>query len=235
MKILLTILLLFSLGANAQKFLPYKTVVKEVVQAPEPEEPEPIVAKFNFSKTANAQTGWNNMVAGGSSVGNQSKTDSETGWTLITNSAQWELFVSSFWALNNGEGGSSAGAPSYTDFPAAVLAGGFIQSAHSHAVSNTTYPFEFTNLPAGTYEIKVISSIKASVNPDLPNGIWYFKFGSASATSQTIAQQANNTTNILTFTGTITEGQRIYFGPFTPTENTTDATIANALIITKTN
>lgn len=34
---LFIILIFISLGANAQKFLPYKTVVKEVVQAPEPE------------------------------------------------------------------------------------------------------------------------------------------------------------------------------------------------------
>lgn len=194
-----------------------------------------LTARWNFSKTSNVVSGWNNMVAGANAVGNLTSTDASTGWTLTTNAGEWELYFS-FFALNNGEGGSSAASPTYTDFPATVLAGGFIQSQHaSNNGGANSYPFQIANLPAGTYEVKVISSIKASINSNLPNGRWKFKFGAASETTQTISQQSNNTTNILTFTGTIGSGEVLRFGPFTPNEDTNQATIANAIIITKTN
>lgn len=193
------------------------------------------VARWNFTKTAFSVTGYNNMVADVSAVGNQTSTDPVTGWTLITNASEWEPYVGSFWALNNGEGGSSDGSPVYTDFDANALQGGFINAAHSFAVSNTTYPFEFTNLPAGTYELRVISSIKSSINSNLTNGVWYVKFGSNTPTTQSIGLQSNYTTPSLIFTGTISAGERIYFGPFTGSEGNTDATIANCIMITKTN
>jgi hypothetical protein len=194
-----------------------------------------MIARFNFSRTANVVSGWNNMVAGASAVGNQTATDATTGWTLTTTAGEWELYYS-FFALNNGEGGSSAASPTYTDFPATVLSGGFIQSQHStNNGGANSYPFQFTNLPAGTYEIKVISSIRANINANLPNGVWRVKYGSAAETSQTITQQSNNTTNILIFTGTIAAGEQIRFGPFTPTESVDEATISNAVIIRKTN
>jgi hypothetical protein len=190
-------------------------------------------ARWNFTKTAFSVSGYNNMIAGGSSVGNLSVTDSATGWTLVTVGSQWEPYAGSFFALNNGEGGSSAGSPTYTTFSANALQGGFLQAGHTISEAVSDYPFEFTNLPTGTYEVYVISSIKASVNPSLPNGIWYCKFGSASATSQTILEQANYTTPALMFSGSITSGQKIQFGPFSGTSANTDGVVANAVYIKK--
>ncbi len=191
------------------------------------------IARWNFTATAYSVSGYNNMIAGASSIGDLTSTDAATGWQLITNGAEWEKYVSAYHVLNNGEGGSSAGSPTYTDFPAEALQGGFLLAQHS--TQNTgKYPFEFTNLPAGTYEIKVISSIKASVNSNVPNGRWAFKFGSGSETTQTIAQQANYTTPALVFSGTIAAGEKIQFGPKTLTENSDDVVVVNALIITGT-
>jgi hypothetical protein len=188
-------------------------------------------ARWNFTKTPYAVAGNNNMVAG-PTVGNLSQTDPATGWTLITNGGEWEPYLGSFQALNNGEGGSSAGSPTYTTFSAEELQGGFLQAGHT-TESGGKYPFEFTNLPAGTYKLYLIGSIKSTINGNVPNGRFKVKFGSAAPTTQGIAQQSNYTTPALVFEGTIAEGEKIEFGPYTLTESNGDATICNCLLIEK--
>lgn len=186
-------------------------------------------ARWNFTKTAFSVSGNNNMVAG-TTVGSLSQGDSATDWVLLTNGGEWEPYLGSFQALNNGEGGSSAGSPTYTTFSANELQGGFLQAGHT-TESGGKYPLEFHGLPAGTYKLYLIASIKASVNGNVPNGVYKVKFGSAAATTQTIAQQSNYTTPALVFEGTIADGEIIQFGPYTLTESNGDATCFNCLLI----
>lgn len=192
-------------------------------------------ARWNFSRPAAAVAGYNNMVAGSaSSVGNVSVTDPATGWTLVATGTQWEPYAGSIAHLTNGDGGySGGGSPTYTTFPATALANGWLQAGHTIGEVAGTYPLQARNLQSGViYQVFVISSIKASVNGNLPNGVWYCKFGSASATSQTIAQQSNYTTPALMFEGTLANpGDYIYFGPISNTGNNTDGIVCNAVYI----
>ena len=189
-------------------------------------------ARWNFTKTAFAVAGNNNMIAGASVIGSLSQRDSSTDWKLLTNGGEWEPYLGSFQALNNGEGGSSAGSPTYTTFSANELQGAFLQAGHSTAIGGK-YPLELHGLPAGDYKLYLIGSIKSSINSNVPNGQFKVKFGSASETTQSIAQQSNYTTPALVFDGSLTEGEIIQFGPYTLTEGNGDATVFNCLFIEK--
>ena len=189
-------------------------------------------ARWNFTKTAFAVSGNNNMIAGASVVGSLSQNDSATNWKLLTNGGEWEPYLGSFHALNNGEGGSSAGSPTYTTFSADELQGAFLQAGHSTDIGGK-YPMELHGLPAGTYKLYLIGSIKSSINANVPNGQFKVKFGASAETTQSIAQQSNYTTPALVFDGTLSEGEIIQFGPYTLTEGNGDATVFNCLFIEK--
>jgi len=197
----------------------------------------PTQAAWNFTKTAFSAAGYNNMVAGASSIGNLSSTDATTGWTLITNATGWELYTGSgFFALNNGEGGSSAGSPTYPLFTANALQGGFINAGHSFSGSTGLgSPFEFTNLPAGTYTLYAISSVKATIASSIPNNFWYCKVGSGSYGSPyDIVEASNNTTDYATFNITVGAGDHVFFGVYSSSESINDPVLANSVIIIKT-
>lgn len=193
-------------------------------------------AQWHMSRPAIAIASSNNMVAtSASSVGSLSVTDAITGWTLTTNSAQWEPYFGSVAHLTNGDGGASSGSPIYDYFNPNMLANGFLQAGHTFAVSGANYPYEYTNLPAGDYELQVISSIKTSVNSNLPNGIWYVRVGAGGTpTNQTISQQSNYTTPALIFTVTMNGTDHLFFGPFTSSEDgNASATVANCMKLKK--
>jgi hypothetical protein len=191
------------------------------------------MAQWNFSISTLTVEGYNNVVAGPSSIVDRTSTDPTTGWTLTVNGAQWNKWNGFAFALGNGEGGSSDPGAVYTDFPEAAMQGGWINGNHSFASHNTTYPMEFANLPAGTYRLTVIGSVKASVLSSLVNGWWYVKFGSASVQSDVIAEQANYTGPALQFTGTIGTGEKLQFGPFSELEAANYASNVNCIRLEK--
>lgn len=187
-------------------------------------------ARWNFTKTAFAVAGNNNMIAAASRVGEQVQVDAATKWGLHTNAAEWEMFSNTVWALNNGEGGSSAGSPTYTTFSANELQGGFVTGQHTENTYGQ-YPLELGNLPPGRYRLTLIGSVKATINGNVPNGIYRAKFGKEAEQQQTIAQESNYTTPGVIFTGNIEQGERIQFGPYTTTEKWDTAAILNCLLI----
>lgn len=208
------------------------------------------IAKFNMSKTTSITSGWTNCTASGGFIGSQTFTDPGTGWQLVTNGSQWERYYGGTEALTNGDGGTSAGgSPTYDNFPATVMANGWLQAGRSYATYSATFPIEIRNLPAGTYTVEVTGTLKGSVNTFPTDGIWYMKFGTNTVSNQTLTSQVDNTnrtrtfdaTSIFTQTGlsnqtTITTGQYIYIGPYTLTDNASDGTttIVTGIIITKT-
>jgi len=196
-------------------------------------------AKFNFSSTASAVSGWTNFY--GNPTSSQSFTDAGTGWTLITITAGWATYGGFFGGVGNGATTGS------TD-------GAFSQASINSNLYTTTnyasngYGLEFTNLPAGTYSIELIGSIPTGVFNTGGGANFHVLFGSGSDNAGTpylpngtgstgnLVPLGPGTTGVTTgsFTGTITTSQVIKIAIGTDLDVTTGSIgVINGLIIKK--
>lgn len=192
--------------------------------------PRTVYCKFNFSQYSQyIGGGWTNVW--GDPTTSPVYSDTASGWVLTTNGSQWGKYAG--WAYgSNGDGGSSSPSAVYTtDFPQNAMMGSWIND--SKALDSTIYPFTLSNLDSGTYQIKLIGSIKSSVNPANPDiGYYGVSFGSGPNQEQSL-HQVDNTQTILTWTGTITNGQTIKFGPYQKSPFNPSFSIIDAVIIAK--
>lgn len=184
-------------------------------------------AGWNFSKNAQVVSGWNNIF--GNPNSGLTSTDPTTGWTLKTNPGTWDVFAGSIYA-SDGDGGSSTGGSYGAEFPSTVVAGTFINILK---YSTNAYGLQWDNLPAGTYQIDLIGSIKSGV---IVSGVgdYHAQFASQADIQRTLNIQ-DNTQNIITWTGTITAGQSIKFGIFQPSSGSPAFNVGNAVRLIKTN
>lgn len=189
-------------------------------------------ARFNFSKTAQTVPGWTSAY-GNFTLNVQEFTDAATGWVLNTVSpANWGLFYVFYGADDDGMSTGDFSA----DFPASVVRSstmnGFLK------FNGTNYGLELKNsggqgLPAGTYQVKVISSLKSSVDQKGEANV-NVKFGSGS-NKQQFVYPLDNTKNYVTFTGQIKAGETIKVSINRSEGNLSDVAYISGLIIEKIN
>lgn len=189
--------------------------------------PSSSFAYWNFSKDAVPVTGSNNIH--GVPNSGQTATDVTTGWTLSTVAGAWDLFAGSVYGSNSDGASTGTFGPTFT---AAMIQGTYINIT-KFISSPTNYNLVFTNLPAGTYQLDLIGSIKSSV---IASGTVEYdaQFGTGSNVQKLLNVQ-DNSQNIVTWTGTITGGQTIQLGVFQPTGGNPAFGIVNAVKLTKTN
>jgi hypothetical protein len=179
-------------------------------------------AIFNFSSTASSASNSTNF------FGDPTTSPSFTGtngWTLTAIGANWSNFGGFFGGVNNG----ARQASSDGNFTQAQGNSNMFTQA---AFSTGTYNLEFTNLPAGTYDIILWGSVPDSIfdngggNANFGYSEYHVRFGPSGSDNIAIYNPNNNpsnnignlvpngpgTTNVTTgsFTGTITAGQFIY-------------------------
>lgn len=184
-------------------------------------------AKFNFSNTTQAVTGWTNITSTGGT--DQNFTDNPTGWVLKVYGTRQTGFFGTVY------GDNTNGAASSTDalFPQAAVAGFFINALPSSFPAQG-YLCELTGAPAGNYTIYAFGSVKSTYNNQISNPPFRCQFGPSGSDNVTTAlNEQNNTTSHLTFSGTITAGQSIYFTVNPDPNGAPGASVINAVIFQK--
>lgn len=172
-------------------------------------------AIFNFSSSASAQAGATNFT--GDPTTSPTATDANTGWILAAIGANWTKFGGFYGGVGNG---STSPSTDGTFTQAQINSNLYTLTSFSPGV----YNLQFTNLPAGTYDIIVLGSIRYSVFNNQGSMEFHVQFGSGggdnvavvdpnagTAAAGNLQTNGPSTTNVFngTFTGTITTGQVI--------------------------
>lgn len=189
-------------------------------------------AQFNFSKTPQNVPGWTSAY-GNFTQNVQVFTDNPTGWVLSTvSTANWGTFYQGYAADDNG---MSTGDFS-TDFPADVVRSHVMNGFMKFDGSNYGLEIKGSNgqgLPAGKYQVKLISSIKSSVDRK-GQAFVNVKFGGRSNQLQYV-YPTDNTNNYVTFNGQIQAGETIKVSINRADNNYSDVAFISGLIIEKIN
>jgi poly(3-hydroxybutyrate) depolymerase len=215
---------------------PTQTPTNSVTPSITPSTPSANVARFNLSASPQPVSGWTNVHNGGQTQGamiSSGATDSATGWNVILNPSEWQGYAGGFFCASNNDG-QSGGASYPDDFPYTAIRGTFIQAGRPYSGS-TTYPFHFTNLPAGNYELDMMGSLTTSYGLDLHDPRYHAKFGSSADQFATQATQSGNTSIVITFTGTINSGDILKFGVYNNQTDNGDAHVLNAFVLKRLN
>lgn len=189
-------------------------------------------AQFNFSKTPQTVSGWTSAY-GNFSLARQEFTDVSTGWVLNTvDPANWKPYYVFYGADDDGMSTGDFSA----DFPADVVRSYVMNGFNPFNGSN--YGLELKGaggqaLPAGTYQVKVISSLKSSVDRKGEAHV-NVKFGNANNQLQFV-YPTDNTNNYVTFNGHINAGETIKISINRSDGNLSDVAYISALIIEKIN
>lgn len=184
-------------------------------------------AKFNYSNTTQAVTGWTNITSTGGT--DQNFTDNPTGWVLKVYGTRQTGFFGTTFADNTN------GAASSTDalFPQPAVAGFYLNAGGSNFPAKG-YLFELTGAPAGNYTVYIFGSVKSTWNNAISNPPFRCQFGPSGSDNVTTAlNEQDNTTSHLTFTGTITAGQSIYFTVNPDPNGAPGAGVINGVIVQK--
>lgn len=186
----------------------------------------PATAIFNFSLTSDPQAGSTNFTGDPTTVTPISATDATTHWTIAAIPAGWTKFAGSFYG---GVGNGCTVASSDGTFTQGQINSNLYTNS---AFSSSGYQLQFTNLPAGTYEISVLGSLQPSIATGVSGSDFHVQFGTGSDNVSSVYNANGNpvpagnlpsgnitttgpgTTGIATgsFTGTITAGQVIKIG-----------------------
>lgn len=196
-------------------------------------------AQFNFSNTSQPVTGWTN-VYGMNNVTDAHVTDAGTGIRFNTDHTKMIGVAGSVFASN--ADGYTAGASYPSEFPSAVSAGMmYVAGAQNATFANMGYNCSLDNLTAGNYTIKIWISIKSTVNSGINYPEFNFQFGTGARqiynsaavgaiTGRTVNAQ-NNSTLIITVTGTIAAGETIKMGVNVPDGLDPGIVILNAMTV----
>lgn len=187
-------------------------------------------AQYDFRFTPGNISGWTSVY--GDPATTVLEVENEpTGWILSTvNTANWQKYFQ--WYAADDDGMSTGTfAP---EFPADVVRSYFLN--FNLKFNGNNYNLELKRpdgqgLPAGTYQVKIISSVKSTVNTTGAGDI-NVKFGSAATQLQHIIP-TDNTQDFRTFTGMISEGETIKVSINRSAQNTSDISYISALIIEK--
>lgn len=187
-------------------------------------------AQYDFRFTPGNISGWTSVYGDPSTTVLEIENES-TGWILSTvNTGNWQKYFQWYAADDDG---MSIGtfAP---EFPADIVRSYFLN--FNLKFNGNNYNLELKRpdgegLPAGTYQVKVISSVKSTVNTTGAGDI-NVKFGSAATQLQHITP-TDNTADFRTFTGMISEGETIKISINRSAQNVSDISYINALIIEK--
>ena len=171
--------------------------------------------KFNFaSTTAASHPDWATLT-GDPTTSIQTATDPVSGWAINTVSTD-----PTHWAKYGGNYGNDNEAPAniYTDiFPAVVSKSARLNYALNFNPATQNYNYEVIGvpgmgLPAGTYNVKILSSTTADF---APSKIWV-KMGSSNGVCDNTIVGKDNVNNYLSYTGYLKDGETIKIGCYMP-------------------
>lgn len=188
-------------------------------------------AQFDFALTsASVPSGWTGVH--GDPVAEVIEVeDASTGWLLSTvSTANWRRLINSIASDN---GGMETGTFS-TEFPVGVTKSYFQNWNLRFTGSNFNLEVKLPDgqgLEAGTYQVKIMSSVKQAVY-NTGEGELYVKFGDGATQMQRLVP-TNNVSQFKTFTGRLKAGEIIRISVNRSSLNLSDNAFINGLIIEK--
>lgn len=189
------------------------------------------VAQWNFTATSQPVVGWNNM--SGDPRNGQVVNDPNTGWTLTSIGANWGAFFGTVYGTN--DQGAPTGGTYSSEFPQPAIAGNYLQI--TIYFNGTNYGLELTGAAAGSYTVQLCASVKSTYNNGITNPEYHVKFGTGSDQLSRAMQCQDNTgsgpNGFISFTGTISAGQKIYISTNQDVNNIPGAAALSALRVIK--
>lgn len=207
-----------------------QTVAFLLIEKTSTANPRSNFGKFNLASTnAASHSDWATLT-GDPTVAIQTATDPVSGWAINTVNTG-----STYWAKYSGNYGNDneATASVYTDiFPAVVSKSARLNYALNFNPATQNYNYEVIGvpgmgLPAGTYNLKILSSTTADFSP---TKVWV-KMGKSNGVCDNTIVSKDNTNDYLSYTGYLKDGETIKIGCFMP--DVWGLCFMNAIIVEK--
>lgn len=186
-------------------------------------------AQFDFGITPSSVPGWTS-VHGNPVQQVREATDAQTGWMISTvSTANWKLFDNRYGSDTNGVRTGTFG-----EFPVGVVQSYFMH--YWDKFTGTNYNLEIKRphgqgLPAGTYRIKILGSIRKE-RVDLIDSDINVRFGNG-ANQAVKDYPTDNANKAIILTGQVQEGGTIRIGIHPSHRNWPELAFINGLIVEK--
>jgi hypothetical protein len=186
-------------------------------------------AQFNFLRAPVNLPGWTD-VYGDPTTQVREISNPATGWVISTvNTSYWVKYFDRYGSDTNG-----VYTGTFTDFPALVVKGYYLNYQTKFNGSNYSLEIKRSGgqgLPAGTYRVKLISSIR-SVMLTVTESDAHVKFGNSPNQMKHVFPTDNANVSVV-FTGQVQEGGTIKLGVYSSYKGWSDFGLINGLIIEK--